>query len=86
MSQRNVELFIGRLLTDEELRQRFSHAPGEALEAFCEQGWELTKSELEALAGLDVRLWQLCAEAVPSRLQRCSLCPGKLPWNKGAAS
>ena len=51
MSQRNVELLIGRLLTDEEMRRRFMRKPGGALEDFCRQGWELSQGEIEALGG-----------------------------------
>ena len=39
MSQRNVELLIGRLLTDEETRRQFMLTPGGAIEEFCRQGW-----------------------------------------------
>ena len=35
MSQRNVELLIGRLLTDEEMRRQFLLKPGGAIEDFC---------------------------------------------------
>jgi hypothetical protein len=77
MSQRNVELFIGRLLTDAELRQRFKGAPLETITDFCQQGWELSRGEMDALTELDVRVWCLAAASLPSRLQRCSLCPNK---------
>ena len=77
MSQRNVELFIGRLLTDVELRRRFAGAPLETVSEFCEQGWELNRGEMDALAQLDMRLWCQAAASLPSRLQRCSLCSGK---------
>jgi hypothetical protein len=77
MSQRNVELFIGRLLTDAELRQRFSSAPSVIIAEFCQQGWELNQGEMDALSELDVRLWCVAAAGLPSRLQRCSLCADK---------
>ena len=77
MSQRNVELFIGRLLTDAELRRRFAAAPLHIVQEFCEQGWELNRGEVDALAQLDMRLWCQAAASLPSRLQRCSLCGGK---------
>jgi hypothetical protein len=73
MSQRNVELFIGRLLTDGELRRRFIDRPELAIGEFCEQGWELSRGELDALVEMDVKLWFLAAAGLPSRLQRCSL-------------
>lgn len=73
MSQRNVELLIGRLLTDEELRHRFSQAPFETLAALADQGWELTRGEIDALVETDAHLWGRVAAKLPSRLQRCSL-------------
>jgi hypothetical protein len=73
MSQRNVELFIGRLMTDSALRRRFMAAPQRAIEDFCEQGWELSPGESGALVAMDVKLWFLAAAGLPSRLQRCSL-------------
>jgi hypothetical protein len=73
MSQRNVELFVGRLLTDAELRQRFIDAPKCTIADFCGQGWELTRGEMDALLETDARLWFLAAAGLPSRLQRCSL-------------
>ncbi len=73
MSQRNVELLIGRLLTDEELREQFTRAPFETLTGYCQQGWELTRGEMDALVQTDVRFWGLAATRLPSRLQRSSL-------------
>ena len=72
MSQRNVELFIGRLMTDSELRGRFLEAPQPALSDFRNQGWELSQGEVDALLAMDVRLWFLAAAGLPSRLQRCN--------------
>jgi hypothetical protein len=73
MSQRNVELFIGRLLTDGELRRRFAECPKLVVVEYCDQGWELSRGEVDALLETDVRLWFLAAAGLPSRLQRCSL-------------
>jgi hypothetical protein len=73
MSQRNVELFIGRLLTDAELRRRFIHCPLGVVHEFCDQGWELNRGEINALIETDARLWFLAAAGLPSRLLRCSL-------------
>jgi hypothetical protein len=77
MSQRNVEILIGRLLTDEELRARFLQAPFDTLTAFSEQGLELTRGEIDALVQTDVQLWGRVAAKLPSRLQRCSLQTGE---------
>jgi hypothetical protein len=73
MSQRNVELLIGRLLTDEALRRRFGACAREVVLDFQEQGWELSPGEVGALVAMDTRLWFIAAAGLPSRLQRCSL-------------
>jgi hypothetical protein len=73
VSQRNVELLIGRLLTDAELRRRFISSPENIIADFCDQGWELNRGEINALLETDARLWFLAAAGLPSRLQRCSL-------------
>jgi hypothetical protein len=73
MSQRHVELLIGRLLTDEELREDFTRAPFDTLAAFCEQGWELSRGEIDAFTQTDVGFWRVAADRLPSRLRRSSL-------------
>ena len=73
MSQRHVELLIGRLLTDEELREDFTRAPFDTLAAFCQQGWELSRGEIDALTQTDVGFWSVAADRLPSRLRRSSL-------------
>ena len=73
MSQRNVELVIGRLVTDEELRTRFARAPLETLQSLSERGYELSGGEIAALIDTDLSLWGRIAARLPSRLQRCPL-------------
>jgi hypothetical protein len=73
MSQRNVELLIGRLLTDEDMRRQFMRKPAGAIEDFCRQGWELSQGEIDALTATDATMWSELAKRIPSRLQRCSL-------------
>jgi hypothetical protein len=73
MSQRHVELLIGRLLTDEELREEFTRAPFETLAAFCRRGWELSRGEIDAFTQTDVAFWTFAAGQLPSRLRRSSL-------------
>lgn len=73
MSQRSVELLIGRLLTDEEMRRRFMRKPSCIIEDFCRQGLELSPGEIEALTGTEATMWSDLASRIPSRLQRCSL-------------
>jgi len=73
MAHRTVEILIGRLLTDEDLRRRFTRDPRATLEEFRQQGWELTQSEVDALLSPDASIWTEMARRIPSKLQRCSL-------------
>jgi hypothetical protein len=83
MSQRHVELLIGRLLTDDELRDEFTRAPFETLTACCEHGWDLSRREIDAFAQTDVAFWSLAASRLPSELRRSSL---KSELRTGASS
>ena len=73
MSHRTIERVIGRLLTDEELRQDFIGAPSRTLAALREQGWELSRLEVDALLAIEIGLWSEVAARIDPRLQRCSL-------------
>ena len=73
MSQRNVEILIGRLLTDEDLRRRFTREAATTLDDFCRQGWELSRCEIDALLSQEASMWNEMARRIPSKLQRCSL-------------
>jgi hypothetical protein len=73
VSQRIVELVIGRLITDEEFRIAFLNAPVPTLEALCARGLELTRTEIAALSDTDRTLWLSTAERVDPRLQKVSL-------------
>jgi hypothetical protein len=73
MSQRTVEILIGRLLTDEELRERFVAQPFETLANLCQLGYELSRAEIDALLESDKEMWSWSAGRIDARLQRCSL-------------
>ena len=73
MSQKTVQLLIGQIVTDEELRGRFVRQPLETLTALRDQGVELTTSEIDALVDTDKQLWNSTAARIHPRLQRCSL-------------
>ena len=73
MSQRSVQLVIGQILTDEDLRRRFIGAPAETLAAIREQGLELTRLEIQALIDTEPGVWARAARRIDRRLQRCSL-------------
>ena len=74
--QRTVQLVIGLILTDEELRSDFLERPAETLNALRERGFELTNTELDALEKTDRRLWAVAAEWIDERLQRIRLDGG----------
>jgi hypothetical protein len=73
MSQKTVHFIIGQLLTDEDLRLRFLSTPTETLETFRDQGFDLSRSEIEALVQTDRSMWTSGAERVHPRLQRCRI-------------
>jgi hypothetical protein len=73
MSQRTIERVIGRLLTDEELRHQFIRSPRRTLVELNEQGWELSRLEVDALLAIEIGLWSEAASRIDPRLQRCSL-------------
>lgn len=72
MSQKTVQLVIARLLTDEDARLEFLRDPRGTLSAIREQGFELTRDEIEALLETDRELWASAAARIHPRLQRCS--------------
>lgn len=73
MSQKTVQLLIGRFLTDEECRARFLSNPQGTLLAVRELGYDLTYAEIEALVRTDRTFWSDGAGRLDSRLQRCTL-------------
>ena len=72
MSQKTVQLMIGRLLTDEDLRLQFVERPRETLAELRDQGFDLTNDEIDALARSDPKMWPAAARRIHPRLQRCS--------------
>jgi hypothetical protein len=73
MSQKTVQLIIGRLVTDEEYRLRFLNDPHGTLNKLRDQGVELTRGEIEALTQTHRTFWSDAAERIDRRLQRSSL-------------
>jgi len=73
VTQHNVELVIGRLLTDEEFRQAFTSDPEQALRDLLERGTHLSRSEIAALVAIDLKLWRRVADKIDPRLQKAAL-------------
>jgi hypothetical protein len=60
-------------LTDEELRHEFTRSPRRTLAELIEQGWDLSRLEVDAMLDTEIGLWSEAAARIDSRLQRCSL-------------
>ena len=73
MSQRSVELVIGRLATDEEFRHRFEASRETALDEVMAAGLALTPVERRALAELDLTACERFATCLDPRLQKISM-------------
>ena len=57
MSQQIVGIVINRLLTDEDLRIRFSVEPVETLADLHARGFELTADEIDLFMQTSLRTW-----------------------------
>ncbi|HEV3060689.1 MAG TPA: LuxR C-terminal-related transcriptional regulator [Vicinamibacterales bacterium] len=68
MSQRGVQLVIGKLLTDAEFRQRFKAQARACLADLRGQGIELNETEMAALVETDPRMWSTTAKRINRRL------------------
>jgi hypothetical protein len=73
VAQRIVEMVIGRLITDEEFRARFSNDPHSTLLALCDLGFDLSRTEIAALVNTNRSIWQTAADTLDPRLQKASL-------------
>lgn len=73
VSQRIIEVVIGRLITDESFRAEFTAAPERTLLELAERGLELSRTEIAALVGTDPVVWARAADALDPRLQKVSL-------------
>jgi hypothetical protein len=73
VTQRCIEMVIGRLLTDETFRETFLTDPHRALGELLERGLHLTHAEIAALIATDQTLWAHVAEQIDPRLQKVSL-------------
>jgi hypothetical protein len=77
MSHRGVEIVLGRLATDDAIRQRFRQAPASALRELMAMGVELSPVELMALESLDPSAVHRFAQALDPRLQKAILAQAR---------
>jgi hypothetical protein len=73
VSQKSVEIVIGRLATDETLRARFFADPAGTLRSLRECGLDLNPAEIEALLEMSAESWAVMASGVHPRLQKIAL-------------
>ena len=74
MTQQAVERALGKLLTDENFRERFFASP----ELACwEAGFALSTVELEALSRVSSEALTQLSEALDTRISRPSLDPNR---------
>ena len=80
MAYKTVQFIIGRILTDEELREKFLVSPADTLTSLRDDlGFDLTNTEIDAIAKTDPQLWESGPDWVDARLQRCPLTVRQTP-------
>src|SRR3989441_3381793 len=73
MTQQSVEILIGKLLTDEELREAFRYNPHGVLLWLLRQGLQLSRLEMEAVKSINPSDLSGVADMIDRRLQKASL-------------
>src|SRR5207249_6233090 len=73
MTQQSVEILIGKLLTDEELREAFEQNAHGVLVWLLRQGLQLSRLEMEALKSIKPSDLSGLADTIDRRLQKASL-------------
>src|SRR6266498_3572693 len=75
MSQRNVEILLGKILTDEDFRRSFFPVQASSFEVAAAYGLELTPVERSALCSLRKRRFEFIAQSLDPRIARSSATP-----------
>jgi hypothetical protein len=74
MSQRSVELLVGKLVTDEALLGRFAESPRAFLLREIANGLELTAVERQALTCVDIGACERFAARLDPRIRKVDPC------------
>jgi hypothetical protein len=69
---RNIEIILGRLLTDEAFRRAFLRDPDGTLERTAWSGLALTAGERHAVLATDRSLWARASGEIDSRLKKAA--------------
>ena len=75
MTQRAIEVIVGKLITDEAFRRSFARRPRCTLEELVAQGVALTETEIRALVETRADLWSEVGDQIDPALQKASLKP-----------
>ena len=70
MSQRNIEILLGKILTDEDIRRAFFPVRAWSFAVAAAHGLELTSVERHALASLRRRRFEFIAQSLDPRISR----------------
>ena len=70
MSQRCVEMLLGKILTDEDFRRSFFPVQPSSFEMAASHGLELTPVEQSALSSLRLRRFAFIAQTLDPRISR----------------
>lgn len=73
MSQKNVEILLGKILTDEGFRRSFFPVQPSSFEVAAAHGLELTPVEQSALSRLRLRRFEFLARWLDPRISRSCL-------------
>jgi hypothetical protein len=73
VSQRAIEIIVGRLVTDEAFRRAFERDPRHTLEQLLAQGVSLTETEMRALIETRPGLWGEMGDQIDPHLQKADL-------------
>jgi hypothetical protein len=73
VTQRSIEILIGRLVTDEAFRDAFAADRDAALARFVAAGHDLTPLELALVRSMAAERWRKAAAHVDPRLQKANL-------------
>lgn len=77
MSQRNVEMVVGKLVTDEGFRRRFGSDPQAAIQELIEGGLHFNVCEVRALAALEAERFERFASGIDPCIQKVELVGDK---------
>jgi hypothetical protein len=86
MSQKCVEMLLGKILTDEDFRRSFFPVQPSSFEMAAAHGLELTPVERSALSTLRRRRFDFIAQTLDTRISRSGASGARLAGRGGTGS